>query len=493
MRKITLALLSLTVSLLPLSAPIQAENSTKQEKAVHLEQFSQAELEQMLAPIALYPDSVLTHILIASTYPLEVIQANRWLEKNSSLAAADALSEVEDKEWDPSVKALVPFPRILERLNNDLDWTQKLGDAFLQNEEQVLKSIQSLRRKADQAGNLEKMSNMEITRENQNIIIQPTEPEVIYVPYYDTRVVYGNWHWAHYQPVYWDWSWHSHHNHHRSHYTPHHGVFSWHPSIHISNHFFYSAFNWHNHHVIVVDRHHYTSRRYQHRSHIVANSNARRWSHNPTHRRGVAYRSDQIRERYNSNRPSVSHTRVVRNSERAAITNREAGRTNTRTVNNTSTRNTAIDTRQERLRQQLNNNRNSNSTESEISTRGRSSRDNNVNVRANNSRSGENRNGSKKTANQNTRTIVERKDSSATRTENKNNQSNNRNSNNSTRNNSNDSERSRKNNSRKDDNSSSRKKSSNSSSVERRTSRSDRSSNSSRERKSSRSSRRDDR
>ncbi len=361
----------------------EAEESTKV-------QFSEAELEQMLAPIALYPDSVLTHILIASTYPLEIIEANRWVTKNPNKEAAEALKAVENEEWDPSVKALVPFPRILERLSDDLKWTQKLGDAFLQDEARVLSSIQALRQRADQAGNLDKMENMVITREKKNIIIQPVETEVIYVPYYDTRVVYGTWHYVDYQPIYWDWSWHHNHHHHGYHHRPHYGMYSWYPAAHVTTHYYWSAFNWHNHHVIVVDHRSYNSRRYRHREHIIADNNSRRWTHNPTHRRGVAYRTNTVSERFNSTRPSVNETREIRNNERNAQSIRHTNssrtnparentrvesasrlennrNTNTRTNNERTTTNrenielttnarTEV-SRQERLRQQLNNER----------------------------------------------------------------------------------------------------------------------------------------
>jgi hypothetical protein len=501
MKKLTLFLLSLTIPSLSLPTQLYAEGSIAQEKASQLAQFSQAELEQMLAPIALYPDSVLTHILIASTYPLEIIQANRWVEKNSELDAADALTKVENKEWDPSVKALVPFPRILERLSDDLEWTQKLGDAFLQDEESVLRSIQSLRKKADRAGNLDKMDNMQITREDENIIIQPIEREVVYVPYYDTRVVYGSWHWDHYQPVYWDWSWHSHHNHHSYHYTPHHGLFSWHPRIHISTHYFHSAFNWHNHHVVVVDRHHYNSRRYQHREHIIANANARRWSHNPTHRRGVAYRNEQIRERFNSNRPSVSQTRIVRHNERTNVSNRriDSSRTDSRANDKPTTRSVNVNTRQERLRQQLDNNRNRESAVRERSTQTRSSQSRNsqdsvVNERSNDNRASNNR----EIINQNTRatrTTREQNNRENSNTERRNNQTSRQEVDNDSRRSSKEREKSTTRQSNDDDGHRSRNKvtRSESRSSESRANRSERRSSASNERRSSRSSRRDDR
>src|SRR5690625_3640906 len=102
----------------------------------------------MLAPIALYPDTVLSHLLIAATYPLEVVQAERWTQRHPGLQGAEAVAAVEDEDWDPSVKAMVAFPHILERMSEDLNWTQDLGDAFLLDEERVLFGIQELRQRA---------------------------------------------------------------------------------------------------------------------------------------------------------------------------------------------------------------------------------------------------------------------------------------------------------------------------------------------------------
>jgi hypothetical protein len=265
--------------------------------------FSDAELAQILAPIALYPDSLLTHILIASTYPLEIIEADRWASKNSGIAAARIANKIEDLDWEPSVKALIPFPRILKRLSEDLSWTRQLGDAFLQDETQVLQSIQILRKQAELAGSLDQMENMTVSKEDNNIIIQPVQHEVVYVPYYDTRVVYGAWHWSSYPPVHW--------GHHYPRYASHHNLFSWNTGIHISFDYFFSAFHWNDRHVVVVD--HYNSRHYRQRRHIVKGHYAKRWHHKPHHRRGVAYRSSVTKERYASNRPSVSQSRQYRN------------------------------------------------------------------------------------------------------------------------------------------------------------------------------------
>jgi len=277
------------------------------EDEVTTTSFSQAELAQILAPIALYPDTLLTHILIASTYPLEIVAADRWLTKNSELSEQDIIDKSDSLDWDASIKALLGFPRVLKNLSADLLWMQKVGDAFLQDEAKVLASIQNLRQKADEAGNLSQMDNVDIVREQKTIIIEPAQPEVIYVPYYDTRVVYGNWHWSHHQPHYW---------HRPAHYSYHHGPFYWHSGIHIGFDFFFSAFHWNNHHVVVHHnnrRSYYTTKRKYHSNYrISTSSEAKRWRHNPHHRKGVAYRSKKISHKYHSDRPTVMQNKVVR-------------------------------------------------------------------------------------------------------------------------------------------------------------------------------------
>ena len=280
--------------------------------------FSEAELEQMLAPIALYPDSLLTHILIAATYPLELVQADRWVSENPDIEPSDALQRVESKTWDPSVKALVAFPTVLDRLSHDLEWTRNLGDAFLQDEEQLLASVQSLRLKAEKAGNLKNLENMEVVHEEENIIIQPIEREVIYVPYYDTRVVYGTWHWAHYPPIYWGLNNHRHYFH-DSYYNRHYGVFSWYPRVRISTNFFFGLCNWRNRNVVVIDHHHsylnnYHDRR-SHRRYLIKGGHGKRWHHNSNHRRGVAYRTNS---RTNTRTNSRINDRTSNRSNRRA-------------------------------------------------------------------------------------------------------------------------------------------------------------------------------
>lgn len=303
-----LTLLTLfTVLALTLLAPFsQALAETNDQEA----SFSEAELAQMLAPIALYPDSLLTHILIASTYPLELVQAKRLQGKNNLLPTEQLMEKAKDEEWDPSVTALLAFPTVLEKLSEDLEWTQDLGDAFLQDEERMLTAIQTLRHQADEANSLAEMENMQVSRVDNQIIIEPAQKEVVYVPYYDPRVVYGHWAWYNYPPVYWaPYPYYV---------RPPYGHFYWHRGVHISFNYYFSAFHWHKRHVVVV--HHNNARHYRHHGRIVTSHGAQRWHHKPVHRRGVAYRSPVVKHRYNSHRPSTMHTNQVRKAQYNTIT-----------------------------------------------------------------------------------------------------------------------------------------------------------------------------
>ena len=253
---------------------------------------SQAELEQMLAPIALYPDSLLTHILIASTYPLEIVQAQRWLTQRPNLSVDQIMSQADTQDWDPSVKALLAFPTLLQRMADDLNWTQGLGEAFLEDEGQVMNGIQSLRQQADKANSLANMDNMAITRANNQIIIEPAKREIVYVPYYDPRVVFGSWRWgAAYPPVYWEFSGYAGYP-----YRPRHDHFYWSPGIHISFNYFFSSFHWHSHKVVVLDYRH--SHRYRPRERYSVSHGAQPWQHKPEHRRGVNYHNPIVKQRY---------------------------------------------------------------------------------------------------------------------------------------------------------------------------------------------------
>ncbi len=221
--------------------------------------FQEAELDQLLAPIALYPDPLLSQILMAATYPIEVVEAARWSRANPRLRGEDAVMAVDDRDWDPSVKSLVAFPNILERMDQKIDWMRDLGDAFLAQEEDVMDTIQRLRQRAAAAGSLYSDERQRIIYDGNVIIIEPVNPMVVYVPYYDPLVVYGRWWWNAYPPVSWaPWPGYV------AYRSPRPGVsvgFSWGPAISISSSFFFGVPDWRERHVQVRPEHRYYQQR----------------------------------------------------------------------------------------------------------------------------------------------------------------------------------------------------------------------------------------
>jgi hypothetical protein len=162
--------------------------------------FKAEELEQILAPVALYPDSLLTQILMAATYPLEIVNADRWTKQNKD-KKGDALAKaLEAQPWDPSVKSLVNFPQVLSMMSEKLEWTQKVGDAFLAQQKDVMGTIQKLRHKAQESGNLKTTKEQVVKVDKEVIIIESASPQVVYVPSYNPTVVYGAWPYAAYPP-----------------------------------------------------------------------------------------------------------------------------------------------------------------------------------------------------------------------------------------------------------------------------------------------------
>ncbi len=173
------------------------------------DKYSKQQLDQMLAPIALYPDDLLTNVLMASTYPLDVVAADRWRrDPQNAKLKGDALTKaLENKDWDPSIKALVQFPDVLKMMSDKLDWTQTLGEAFLAQQSDVMDEIQVLRGKADEAGNLKSTKQQKVVKESGSnaqpiYIIEPANPETVYVPVYEPTV-YGSWWYPDYPPYYW--------------------------------------------------------------------------------------------------------------------------------------------------------------------------------------------------------------------------------------------------------------------------------------------------
>ena len=164
---------------------------------------SQQELDRLLAPIALYPDALLAQVLMASTYPLEVVMAARWSKENPGVKGTALEDAMQKQSWDPSVKAMTAVPQVLERMSENVEWMHKLGDAFLGDQKAVLATTQALRKKAQEAGNLkstpEQVVRTETQENKQVIIIEPANPEVVYVPAYDPAYAYGPW-WYGYPP-----------------------------------------------------------------------------------------------------------------------------------------------------------------------------------------------------------------------------------------------------------------------------------------------------
>ena len=243
-------------------------------------QFSQAELDQMLAPIALYPDTVLSHVLIAATYPLEIIKATRWLSSQPGMTSEQALKAAENQPWDPSVRALVAFSPLLTKMNNELEWTQKLGDAFLTQQAAVMATVQQLREKAWSTGHLKNQEHISVQRREQEkvIIIEPRQPQVVYIPVYDTRVVYGDWWWREYPPIHWPYGrpasssvW----------------VY-WGSGARVSSSFYFSTFYWPRREIVMIHPSHRPTR-YYHYHDIIHHEERRHWRHNPRHRHGVVY------------------------------------------------------------------------------------------------------------------------------------------------------------------------------------------------------------
>ena len=162
--------------------------------------FTDAELDQMLAPIALYPDTLVAQILIATTYPGDVTEAGQWVKANPSLTGDALNSALEKVQWDESVKALASFPQVLDMMVKEMAWTTKLGEAFLNQQADVTASIQRLRQKAYAAGNLKTSPQQKVVVAGENIEIEPANPEVVYVPTYDPTVIYGPWAYPEYPP-----------------------------------------------------------------------------------------------------------------------------------------------------------------------------------------------------------------------------------------------------------------------------------------------------
>lgn len=278
MRKLLAALLALLIAVPPAYA--------QERKA-----YGQAELDQMLAPVALYPDALLSQVLMASTYPLEVVEAARWSRAHPGIQGDEAVRAVADKDWDPSVKSLLAFPNLLTRMDEKLEWTRRLGDAFLAQEAQVMDTVQDLRQRAQATGNLAPDERQRVLADGRTIVIEAADPRVVYVPYYDPYVVYGPWWWSAYPPVMWA-PWPG--------YVVYRPGFWWGVGVGITAGFFFGGVDWHQRHVSVVHVNNYYVRPPVVRRDVVVVRPIApgRWEHDPSHRRGIVYRSPEVQKRY---------------------------------------------------------------------------------------------------------------------------------------------------------------------------------------------------
>ncbi|MBR1168064.1 DUF3300 domain-containing protein [Bradyrhizobium liaoningense] len=243
------------------------------------------QLEALVAPIALYPDELLANVLAASTYPLEVVQADRWLKERKSLKGDALKTEVEKQGWDDSVKALASTADVLAMMSEQLDWTKKLGDAFLAQQPDVMDAIQRLRNKAYDNKKLVTTKQQKVSVQSQEgkqvVVIQQADPAAMYVPYYDPATVYGSWPYAEYPPYYWG-------------YPSYIGAgmvaagiafgTAW--AIGRWGNYWGGGCNWGNRNVYV-----------NHRTTNIGNG----WQHNPAHRGGVRYNNSNVQQRFGNN------------------------------------------------------------------------------------------------------------------------------------------------------------------------------------------------
>jgi len=267
-------------------------------------QFKQEELDQMLAPIALYPDALIVQILMASTYPLEIVEAARWAKANPKLKGDQLTAALEKQNWDPSVKSLINFPSVLAMMNDKLDWTQKLGDAFLAQEKGVMDTVQKLRAKAQAQGTLKSTDQQKVTTQAQTIIIEPANPQVIYVPAYNPAVVYGPWMYPAYPPY--------------PYYPPGAVIgasvvsFGMGVAVGAAWGYAWGGCNWNHGNVNVNVNQNNTINNNINRSKYVNNANIKQnkvgggggteWQHDPSHRKGVAYKDNATQKKYGQQR-----------------------------------------------------------------------------------------------------------------------------------------------------------------------------------------------
>ena len=291
--KIAACVLAIAVAAIPVSAQQAPPPAPPPGQTLSADQ-----LDDLVAPIALYPDELLSQILVASTYPLEVVEAYQFQLRNTGLTG-DALTQAaEQQDWDPSIQALVLFPDVLKRLNADVAWTTNLGNAFLAQQQDVMDAVQRMRQQAQQAGKLQSTPQENVTSDNGDIDIEPTDPDVMYVPVYDPAWIWGPPLWYPYAA--WDYPAFGF-------YGP--GVyFGWGPAINVG---FYFGAGWHgwrgwgwhpgwsDHRVLVNNTfvHQYGFNAV----HVINAHGSTPWVHDPEHRGGVPYANPALRDQFRGN------------------------------------------------------------------------------------------------------------------------------------------------------------------------------------------------
>lgn len=247
--------------------------------------FKPEELDQLVAPIALYPDPLLAQVLMASTYPLEIVQADRWVKQNPKVTGKALEDALQKQAWDPSVKSLTALPQVLTMMSDKLDWTQKLGDAFLADQAQVMQAVQKLRAKANAEGNLKSGKEQTVTTGQEGaqtvIKIEPADPQVVYVPTYNPTVVYGPWPYPAYPPYYY----------YPPGYTAGAAFFTFAVGVAVGS-ALWGGCNWGGNNVYI---NHNNYNNFNRTNIGSGNSN---WQHKPEHRKGVAYRDQATAQRY---------------------------------------------------------------------------------------------------------------------------------------------------------------------------------------------------
>ncbi len=297
MKRKKIVTLTLTLFLVFLMAlpPWAIAQGTQGTEGATTFKFKQFELDQMLAPIALFPDALLSQILMASTYPLEIVEADRWVKQHKDLKGDALTAALEKQGWDPSVKSLVNFPDLLAKMSEKLEWTKKLGDAFLAQQKDVMNTVQNLRAKAQAQGNLQSTKEQKVIVEEKTIIIEAANPEVVYVPAYNPDVVYGTWWWPAYRPYYYYPPSYV--------YPPRYG-FAAGVAIGAAWGYAWGHADWHggsvnyntNQNINInnnINRNNYAKQ-------LPAGSGGKgTWQHDPSHRAGVSYRDQGTAQKYN--------------------------------------------------------------------------------------------------------------------------------------------------------------------------------------------------